>query len=262
MGKSMGSSLFSSVGPVQSCDALLTLSSTCETSYFNGQGPFRWARKHTPWSKIVSLAGLSVGKPLFTSGRPQFSWRQSRLFWVTLNDKLLFSRWQTAFFIVANCSFQGLTPIFTETAFFFFFWGIHQPLFSRWQTQLFSTRWQTALFTVANFFPYGGELPFLWGQTALFMVANCSLHGGKMFFFMGVNRSFLGGKLSLSWHLANPSLWSSTLLFQGGNLLALQNDIILKSWWWLFPGMQGFWENVQQFIPCLCFFFFLFLSGG
>ena len=27
--------------------------------------------------------------------------------------------------------------------------------------------------------------------------------------------------------------------------------------WWLFPCVSGFWENVQQFIPCLSFFFFL-----
>ena len=30
-----------------------------------------------------------------------------------------------------------------------------------------------------------------------------------------------------------------------------------KWWWWLFPCVRGFWENVWQFIPCLCFFFFL-----
>ena len=181
MGKSMGSSLFSSVGPVQSCDALLTLSSTCETSYFNGQGPFRWARKHTPWSKIVSLAGLSVGKPLFTSGRPQFSWRQSRLFWVTLNDKLLFSRWQTAFFIVANCSFQGLTPIFTETAFFFFFeestnpfFQGDKPSFSLHGGKLLFSQWQTFFPMVVNCPFCGGKLPFLWWQTVLYMGAKCS----------------------------------------------------------------------------------------
>ena len=26
--------------------------------------------------------------------------------------------------------------------------------------------------------------------------------------------------------------------------------------WWHFPRLQGFGENVQPFIPCLCFFFF------
>ena len=26
--------------------------------------------------------------------------------------------------------------------------------------------------------------------------------------------------------------------------------------WWLFPFIWEFWENVQQFIPCLCIFFF------
>ena len=26
-------------------------------------------------------------------------------------------------------------------------------------------------------------------------------------------------------------------------------------WWWLFPRVRGFWENVRQFIPRLrCFF--------
>ena len=27
-------------------------------------------------------------------------------------------------------------------------------------------------------------------------------------------------------------------------------------WWWLFPPVWGFWENVWQFIPRLCFFSF------
>ena len=27
-------------------------------------------------------------------------------------------------------------------------------------------------------------------------------------------------------------------------------------WWWRFPCLQGFGENVQPFIPCLLFFFF------
>ena len=27
-------------------------------------------------------------------------------------------------------------------------------------------------------------------------------------------------------------------------------------WWWLFPRVRGFWENVRQFIPGLRFFFF------
>ena len=27
-------------------------------------------------------------------------------------------------------------------------------------------------------------------------------------------------------------------------------------WWWPFPRMREFWENVWQFIPCLPFFFF------
>ena len=30
---------------------------------------------------------------------------------------------------------------------------------------------------------------------------------------------------------------------------------VLKGWWWwLFPRMRGFGENVRPFIPCLCFF--------
>ena len=29
-------------------------------------------------------------------------------------------------------------------------------------------------------------------------------------------------------------------------------------WWWLFPPVRGFGENVQQFIPCLLFFSFFF----
>ena len=27
-------------------------------------------------------------------------------------------------------------------------------------------------------------------------------------------------------------------------------------WWWLFPCVRKFWENVRQFIPRLCYFFF------
>ena len=33
--------------------------------------------------------------------------------------------------------------------------------------------------------------------------------------------------------------------------------------WWLFPCVWGFWENVRQFIPCLCFkkhFVFVFIK--
>ena len=28
--------------------------------------------------------------------------------------------------------------------------------------------------------------------------------------------------------------------------------------WWLFPRVRGFWENVRQFIPRLCFLLFFF----
>ena len=31
-----------------------------------------------------------------------------------------------------------------------------------------------------------------------------------------------------------------------------------SQWWWLFPRMQGFWENVWQFIPRLRFSFLFF----
>ena len=31
---------------------------------------------------------------------------------------------------------------------------------------------------------------------------------------------------------------------------------VFPFWWWLFPRVQGFWENVQQFIPRLRFLFF------
>ena len=31
-----------------------------------------------------------------------------------------------------------------------------------------------------------------------------------------------------------------------------------KEWWWLFPLLRGFRENVRSFIPRLCFFFFFF----
>ena len=42
----------------------------------------------------------------------------------------------------------------------------------------------------------------------------------------------------------------------------IHNLVTCQSWWWwLFPRMPGFWENVWQSIPYLCFFF-SFLSGG
>ena len=31
-----------------------------------------------------------------------------------------------------------------------------------------------------------------------------------------------------------------------------------EDWWWVFPCLRGFWENVWAFIPCLRFFFFFF----
>ena len=33
-------------------------------------------------------------------------------------------------------------------------------------------------------------------------------------------------------------------------------DVLWSNWWWLFPRVWGFEENVEQFIPQLCFFFF------
>ena len=39
-----------------------------------------------------------------------------------------------------------------------------------------------------------------------------------------------------------------------------KQKVDIKTWWWLFPHVQGFWENGRQFIPCLCFF--RFLSSG
>ena len=47
---------------------------------------------------------------------------------------------------------------------------------------------------------------------------------------------------------------------QHGNLHQLSVTICRMTWWWLFPRLRGFWENVQ-FIPRLHFFFF-FLSGN
>ena len=35
-----------------------------------------------------------------------------------------------------------------------------------------------------------------------------------------------------------------------------------KATWWLFPRLREFWENVQQFIPRLPFFFFFFEGEG
>ena len=31
---------------------------------------------------------------------------------------------------------------------------------------------------------------------------------------------------------------------------------VLSCWWWLFPRIRGFWENVRQSILCLSFFLF------
>ena len=33
---------------------------------------------------------------------------------------------------------------------------------------------------------------------------------------------------------------------------------LARVWWWLFPRLRGFWENVRPFIPRLRFFFFFF----
>ena len=37
---------------------------------------------------------------------------------------------------------------------------------------------------------------------------------------------------------------------------------LLWVWWLLLPCLRGFWGNVRPFIPHLCFFCFVFLSGN
>ena len=39
-----------------------------------------------------------------------------------------------------------------------------------------------------------------------------------------------------------------------------RKPLCVRRWWWLFPRLQGFWENVWRLIPRLRFFFFFFLS--
>ena len=34
----------------------------------------------------------------------------------------------------------------------------------------------------------------------------------------------------------------------------------IMMWWWHFPHLRGFWENVWQFVPPRLFFFLLFLK--
>ena len=34
----------------------------------------------------------------------------------------------------------------------------------------------------------------------------------------------------------------------------------MSTWWWLFPRLREFWENVRQFIPCPTLFSFFFFE--
>ena len=38
-------------------------------------------------------------------------------------------------------------------------------------------------------------------------------------------------------------------------IIPLSFLMLTQTWWWLFPRLRGFWENVPSFIPIFAFFF-------